>query len=61
MNVHNTCPRYMEYQTLYAGSKGLQAALCNYYATIVRLCQKAIEVGQRQGKHFGSIQHFYQS
>ncbi|KAI9786684.1 MAG: hypothetical protein M1839_006235 [Geoglossum umbratile] len=49
MNVHNTCPRYMEYQTLYAGSKKLQAALCNYYATIVRLCQKAIEVGQRHG------------
>ncbi|KAI9765660.1 MAG: hypothetical protein M1840_007217 [Geoglossum simile] len=49
MNIRNNCPRYMEYQALYTDSERLQAALCNYYATIVRLCQKAIEVGQRQG------------
>ncbi|KAH0537546.1 hypothetical protein FGG08_005681, partial [Glutinoglossum americanum] len=49
MNIRSNCPRYMEYQALYADSEGLQAALCNYYATIVRLCQKAVEVGQRQG------------
>jgi hypothetical protein len=41
----------MEYQTLYADSERLQAALCNYYAAVVRLCQKAVEVSQRQGGH----------
>jgi len=54
MNMHSNCPRYIEYQTLYAGSERLQAALCNYYATVVRLCQKAIEVGQRQGEYLKS-------
>jgi hypothetical protein len=51
MNIHNDCPRYVEYQTLYADSERLQTTLCNYYATVVRLCQKIVEVGERQGEY----------
>ncbi|KAH0562468.1 hypothetical protein GP486_002842 [Trichoglossum hirsutum] len=50
MNIHNDCPRYMEYRVLYADSKRLQVVLCDYYATVVKLCQKVVEVGERQGE-----------
>jgi hypothetical protein len=41
----------VEYQTLFANSERLQIALCNYYATVVGLCEKAVEVGKRSGEY----------
>lgn len=50
MNLRNHCLRYTEYQGLYADSPRLQAALCNYYATIVIFCQEAVQLNQKQGE-----------
>jgi hypothetical protein len=49
MTIGRTCPIYQEFGTLYPGSVGLQNALCEYYAVIIRLCTKIIEVSQRSG------------
>lgn len=47
MNLGRSCPTYQQYSQLYPGCKGLQRALCNYYATVVQLCIKIIEVSKR--------------
>ena len=50
MNLRSDCLRYSEYQSIYSESTRLQAALCKYYATFVRFCQKVIQDHQRDSK-----------
>ncbi|PYH80617.1 hypothetical protein BO82DRAFT_105586 [Aspergillus uvarum CBS 121591] len=42
-----TCPTIQEFGQLYHGHAGLQRSLCDYYAVIVELCSKVIEVSRR--------------
>jgi ankyrin repeat domain-containing protein 50 len=42
MDVGRTCPQYQEFGTLFAESKGLQRALCKYFATIIDLCKHIV-------------------
>jgi hypothetical protein len=49
MTIGRTCPTYQEFGSLYPGEAGLQTALCDYYAVVVRLCTKIVEVSQRSG------------
>ncbi|MCJ1347169.1 hypothetical protein MMC31_005390 [Peltigera leucophlebia] len=35
MSFSKYCPRYSDYQILYADSAGLQAAVCNFYAVVI--------------------------
>ena len=41
------CPRFAEYQILYPNSDGLQKALCNFHASLIRCCKHAVEAAQR--------------
>ena len=50
MDLRNHCPRFSEYEKLFANSNRLQAALCSYFALVINLCQRVIEVIQRPGK-----------
>lgn len=50
MELHKLFPIYSEYRILYASSDGLQAALCEFFATVVRICKKSILVMQRGGE-----------
>lgn len=47
MEIGKTCPRYQQFGQLYPGCTGLQRELCEYYATIVRLCIKIVESCRR--------------
>ncbi|RHZ51670.1 uncharacterized protein CDV56_105907 [Aspergillus thermomutatus] len=47
MAIGKSCPTYQKFGQLYPGCVGLQRALCDYYAIIVKLCIKIIEVSQR--------------
>lgn len=49
MNIHRSFPRYSEYQSLFPQSRRLQTALCEFYSTVVRLCEKAVRVMRREG------------
>lgn len=42
MDVGRTCPQYQEFGTLFAESKGLQRALCEYFAAIIGLCKHIV-------------------
>ncbi|PYI12813.1 hypothetical protein BO99DRAFT_348958, partial [Aspergillus violaceofuscus CBS 115571] len=42
-----TCPTIQEFGQLYHGHVGLQRSLCDYYAVIIELCSKVIEVSRR--------------
>ena len=55
MKLQNDCPRFSEYQLLYADAPRLQSALSGFYATIVRFCQHAIESLQRTGGHSTTV------
>ena len=50
MRLRSDCPRFSEYQLLYAESPSLQLALCKFYATIVRFCKRAMGALQRNGE-----------
>ncbi|KAJ5484352.1 hypothetical protein N7453_012306 [Penicillium expansum] len=47
MEVGRSCPTYQQFGQLYPGCVGLQNELCEYYAAIVQLCTKIIEVSRR--------------
>ncbi|CAG8929642.1 unnamed protein product [Penicillium salamii] len=47
MEVGKSCPTYQQFGQLYPGCVKLQSALCGYYAVIVCLCTKIIEVSRR--------------
>jgi Cdc6-like AAA superfamily ATPase len=47
MQIGKTCPKYQQFGQLYPGCVGLQRELCKYYATIVHLCIKVVEICQR--------------
>lgn len=49
MSLRKDCPRFSEYQILYKDSSRLQKALSQFYATVVRFCQHAIRITQRNG------------
>ncbi|KAI9789088.1 MAG: hypothetical protein M1816_006338 [Peltula sp. TS41687] len=49
LKIRTCCPRYSEYQALFAQSSRLQNALDAYYAVIVRFCAKTIQVTGRTG------------
>jgi ankyrin repeat domain-containing protein 50 len=42
MNIGRTCPRYQDFGFLYPKSTRLQKALCEYFTTMIELCQHAI-------------------
>lgn len=47
MVIGRSCPVYQEFGQLYQGCVGLQRALCDYYAIIIQLCIKIINVSRR--------------
>ncbi|KAJ5970321.1 uncharacterized protein N7479_000239 [Penicillium vulpinum] len=47
MAIGRSCPTYQQFGHLYPGCAGLQRGLCDYYATIVQLCIKIIEISKR--------------
>ncbi|KAJ3495242.1 hypothetical protein NLG97_g3533 [Lecanicillium saksenae] len=47
MSFSKQCPRFAEYQALYPASTGLQRALCDFHASIIRCCKHAVEIIQR--------------
>lgn len=52
MKLGSYCPRYAEYQFLFADAPGLQKALCEFYATVIRFCTRSIQIVQRTGMSF---------
>ncbi|KAJ5738028.1 hypothetical protein N7493_001183 [Penicillium malachiteum] len=49
MGIGKSCPTYQQFGLLYPGCISLQRALCDYYAVIINLCVKIIEVSRRTG------------
>ena len=49
MNFSKHCPRYSEYQVLYADSVGLRNAVCNFYAVVIDCCTQAVQVISKSG------------
>lgn len=47
MTIGKSCPTYQQFGLLYPGCVDLQRALCDYYAAVVQLCIKIIEVSRR--------------
>jgi hypothetical protein len=47
MRIGKFSPTYQQFGQLYPGSIGLQRALCDFYAIIINLCVKIIEVSRR--------------
>lgn len=47
MDIGRICPTIQQFGQLYHGHVGLQRALCAYYAIIIELCSKVIEVSRR--------------
>ncbi|KAJ5717688.1 hypothetical protein N7488_003334 [Penicillium malachiteum] len=47
MEIGKACPTYKKFGQLYPDYVDLQRALCDYFAIIVRLCIKIIEVSRR--------------
>ncbi|KAJ5207765.1 hypothetical protein N7449_002144 [Penicillium cf. viridicatum] len=47
MTIGRSCPTYQQFGHLYPGCVGLQLGLCDYYAVIVQLCIKIIEISKR--------------
>lgn len=44
MRFSKHCPRYSEYQILYADSVGLRIAVRSFYATVINCCTHAVQV-----------------
>ena len=49
MKLRKDCPRFSKYQLLYGDSPRLHNALGQFFATVVRFCQHAIYIMQRNG------------
>jgi hypothetical protein len=49
MNLGRSCPTYQQFGQLYPDCIKLQSALCEYYAIIIRLCIRVVEVSRRTG------------
>ena len=49
MRVSKHCPRYSEYQILYADSVGLRVAVRNFYATVINCCTHAVQLISNSG------------
>lgn len=49
MSFSKHCPRYSEYQVLYADSVGLRVAVCNFYAVVIDCCTEAVQVISKSG------------
>ncbi|KAI9039617.1 putative TFIIIC transcription initiation factor complex subunits Tfc3 [Aspergillus affinis] len=47
MAIGKTCPTYQQFGPLYPGCVDLQRVLCDYYAIIIRLCTRVIEITRR--------------
>ena len=47
MSAGRSCPSYKRFGLLYPSSIALQVALCEYFAAVVRLCIKTVQVSQR--------------
>ncbi|CAG8099733.1 unnamed protein product [Penicillium salamii] len=47
MDIGKSCPTYQQFGQIYPGCVGLQRELCEYYAAIIQLCTKIIEVSRR--------------
>ncbi|KAJ5713366.1 uncharacterized protein N7483_010547 [Penicillium malachiteum] len=47
-DIGQVSPTYRELGQLYPGHLGLQQSLCEYYAGIIELCSKVIEVSRRK-------------
>ncbi|KAJ5703961.1 hypothetical protein N7493_011099 [Penicillium malachiteum] len=45
--IGRACPVFQDFGKLYHGHVGLQHALCEYYALVVELCGKVVEVSRR--------------
>lgn len=43
LRLGGCCPKYSEYQSLFADSIRIQTALCKFYASIVNFCTQAIK------------------
>ncbi|RFN47649.1 nacht domain protein [Fusarium flagelliforme] len=44
MNLSTVCPRFEQYQALFPTSTRLQVALCNFNASIIRCCERVIQM-----------------
>ncbi|KAF4844111.1 putative ankyrin repeat protein R863 [Colletotrichum siamense] len=54
MQFSRDCPRFAEYQALFPNSPGLQKAVCDFNASIIRCCKHVVEAMQRPWqKHLG--------
>ncbi|KAJ5365707.1 hypothetical protein N7517_008593 [Penicillium concentricum] len=47
MSIGRSCPTYQQFGHLYPGCVGLKRSLCDYYAVIIHLCIKIIEITKR--------------
>ena len=47
MNAGRSCPSYKQFGLLYPSSIDLQIALNEYFAAVIRLCTKTVQVSQR--------------
>lgn len=47
MVIGRSCPTYQQFGQLYPGCVALQRALCDYYAVIIQMCIKIIDVSRR--------------
>ena len=44
MSLSTVCPRFEQYQALFPTSTRLQVGLCNFNASIIRCCQRVIQL-----------------
>jgi NACHT domain len=49
MTVGRSCPTYKQFGLLYPNRIDLQTALCEYFAIVIRLCMKIMEISRRSG------------
>jgi hypothetical protein len=52
MSIGRRCPTLQKFGILYPTSTDLQAALCEYYAVVIRFCAKVIEISQQNSSRF---------
>ncbi|KAH0170918.1 hypothetical protein KCU67_g2421, partial [Aureobasidium melanogenum] len=51
MAIGKRCPRFQAYQKLYGASPDLQKALCEFYAVVVRCCEKVVRTDHHTGRN----------
>lgn len=52
MNLGRTCPRFKDFESIYPSAVRLQGLLCDYFAVIIRICQRSTEVYKKSGASF---------